>query len=389
MKKIGLLISFGFFVSAFGQQEVLVKLFSSYSIGQSWVTTHSGDYFLVGTDSEFNVIDTVDDLYEEDVLRTLLIKKAADKVEVFKGGKSFGAYDGLKLITSKKDAHFIIQGKGAERIYNGQLLFRSYKDDFQVINQIALEPYVAGVVESEGGHVSDVEYFKAQAVLARTWVLKNLDKHSADGYNVKDNVSSQAYYSKAYLQNSEAILDAVAKTKDLVLLDSKGKLVFGAFHSNSGGQTSNSEDIWSQKIDYLRSVEDSYSLKGSKAEWEKKISKAEFVEYFARVLGVSKSDKAMQRAVLNIKMKQREPWFVYNGKKVKMRNVRTKFRLRSSFFSVSDLGEYVLLKGKGFGHGVGLSQQGAMEMAREGKSYQEILLFYFKGTHLAPLNSDS
>mgnify|MGYP006954757300 FL=1 len=88
-------------------------------------------------------------------------------------------------------------------------------------------------------------------------------------------------------------------------------------------------------------------------------------------------------------MKQREPWFVYNGKKVKMRNVRTKFRLRSSFFSVSDLGEYVLLKGKGFGHGVGLSQQGAMEMAREGKSYQEILLFYFKGTHLAPLNSDS
>lgn len=389
MRKILVLLSFGFVISAFGQQDVLVKLFSSYSIGQSWVTTHSGDYFLVGTDSEFNVIDTIDDLYREDVLRTLLIKKVSDKVEVFKGGKSFGTYDGVKLITSKQDAHFIIQGKGAERIYNGQLLFRSYKDDFQVINQIAIEPYVAGVVESEGGHVTDVEYFKAQAVLARTWVLKNMNKHIAEGYNVKDNVSSQAYYSKAYLQNSEAIIDAVAKTKDTVLLDSKGELVFGAFHSNSGGQTSNSEDIWSQKIDYLRSVEDPYSIKGSKATWEKKVSKTEFINYFARITGAPASDKALQKAVLTIKMKERKPWFEYNGKKVKMRDVRTKFRLRSSFFSVSELGEYVLLKGKGFGHGVGLSQQGAMEMAREGKSYTEILLFYFKGTHLSSINSGS
>ena len=388
MRKLLVLASFGFFISGFAQQEILVKLFSSYSIGQSWVTTHGGDYFLVGTDSDFNIIDTIDDLYQEDILRTLLIKKASDQVEVFKGGKSFGTYDGLKLITTKKDAHFIIQGKGAERIYNGQLLFRSYKDDFQVINQIAIEPYVAGVVESEGGHVTDVEYFKAQAVLARTWVLKNINKHISDGYNVKDNVSSQAYYSKAYLQNSEAILDAVDKTRDTVLLDSKNELVFGAFHSNSGGQTSNSEDIWSQKIDYLRSVEDPYSLKGTKAEWEKKISKADFVAYFARALGASASDKGLQKAVLNINMKQREPWFEYNGKQVKMRNVRTQFRLRSSFFSVSDLGEYILLKGKGFGHGVGLSQQGAMEMAREGKSFEEILLFYFKGTHLGSISQD-
>ena len=121
---------------------------------------------------------------------------------------------------------------------------------------------------------------------------------------------------------------------------------------------------------------------------EKKISKADFVAYFARALGVSASDKGLQKAVLNINMKQREPWFEYNGKQVKMRNVRTQFRLRSSFFSVSDLGEYILLKGKGFGHGVGLSQQGAMEMAREGKSFEEILLFYFKGTHLGSISQD-
>ena len=93
MRKLLVLASFGFFISGFAQQEILVKLFSSYSIGQSWVTTHGGDYFLVGTDSDLNVIDTIDDLYQEDILRTLLIKKASDQVEVFKGGKSFGTYD--------------------------------------------------------------------------------------------------------------------------------------------------------------------------------------------------------------------------------------------------------------------------------------------------------
>ena len=367
----------------YGQQDVLVRLFSSYPITQSWVTTYNADYYLVSTDKEFNSIDTLDVLLNRDALRTLLIKKKSTQVEVYKGGKSLGAFDGLKLESAQENAHFIIKGKGAERIYNGHLLFRVYKDNFLVINQVALEPYVAGVVESEGGHVTEVEYFKAQAVLARTWVLRNLDKHKSEGYNVKDNVSSQAYYSKAYLQNSEAILEAVKTTKGIVLRDENEALVFGAFHSNSGGQTSNSEDIWSQKIDYLRSVEDPYSLKGDKATWEKKIAKEDFVNYFAKILGQSSTDDKLREAVLSIQMKQREPWFEYEGKKVKMRNVRTQFRLKSSFFSVKNLDQdYILLKGKGFGHGVGLSQQGAIEMARQEKSYEEILQFYFRGTHL-------
>ena len=81
-------------------------------------------------------------------------------------------------------------------------------------------------------------------------------------------------------------------------------------------------------------------------------------------------------------MDHRIPWFEWNGHRVKMRDVRTRFKLRSSFFSVEDKGNMLLLKGRGFGHGVGLSQQGAMEMAKQGLKYDQILHFYFQDVQL-------
>ncbi len=364
-------------------QEILVKLFSSATLNSSWVTTHNGDYFLIATDYDFNPIDTIEDIFADADVRTLLFKKQGKKVEVLMAGKSFGKYSGLLLMADKQESHFIIKGKGKERIYGGHLKFRLYKNALQIISEVNIEDYVAGVVESEGGHINEFEYFKAQAVLARTWVLKNMKKHISDGYNVKDNITSQAYYSKAYLQHSAQIYKAVKETKGLVLYDKKGGLVFGAFCSNSGGQTSNSEDIWSRKIDYLRSVPDSFSLKGSRAFWEKEVSKTEFIKYFAGKLSVNANDKKLTAAIGKINMDSgRRPWFLYNGKKVKMRDVRTKFKLKSSFFTVVDKGDKYLLKGKGFGHGVGLSQQGAMEMSKQGFDYKQILEFYFKETVL-------
>jgi stage II sporulation protein D len=385
MRKYLILIASITTLASFGQP-LKVRLFSSYNLSNCWVTSYHADYHILATDANFHVIDTIDDLLEKDIVKTVHFKQNGSHISIYKSGEDFGKYQGLYFVSNKNTGHFIISGKGADRIYNGNLFLRVYQGKLQIINEVELESYVAGVVESEGGHVTEIEYFKAQAVLARTWVLKNKDKHIEEGYNVKDNISSQAYYSKAYLQNSKAILQAVAETKDSVLLDKNDALVFGAFHSNSGGQTSNSEDIWSQEISYLRSVPDSFSLKGDKATWEKKVEKTRFYAYFANVLNLSKTDTELQKAILAIQMDKRKPWFDYNGKKVKMRNVRTEFKLKSSYFSVEELGDYVLLKGRGFGHGVGLSQQGAMEMARQSFNYKEILKFYFQNTHLGVLD---
>ena len=367
-------------------QQIRVRLFSQYSLENIWVTTYKSDFHLIALDKDHQPLDTIADYFPEALVRTLMIKKQDSKLEIVNSGNSLGSYEGLYL-SAKEGGHFIIAGKGKERIYSGNLIIALRDHHLLVVNEVDLEEYVAGVVESEGGHVALDEYFKAQAILARTWALRNWEKHLDEGYNVKDDVSSQAYYSKAYLQNSEMIIQAVTSTEDTVLLDRNGKLVFGAFHSNSGGQTSNSEDIWSQEIDYLRSVKDTFSLKGSRATWEREVSKAQFVAFFASKLKTNDKDSVFMEQLMNLKMDERKPWFHYNGRKVKMRDVRTRFKLKSSFFSVEDRGSSLLLKGRGFGHGVGLSQQGAMEMSRQGMNFRQILQFYFKEVRLGHLNS--
>src|SRR5690606_2725872 len=151
-------------------------------------------------------------------------------------------------------AHYLIRGTGPERMYEGVLEIRVHEGNLLLIGEVGLPSYIAGVVESEGGHSPQFEYFKAQAVIARTWLLRNWDKHIEKGYNVTDDVSSQAYYSMAYLQYSDLIRDAVKETGDSVLVDTSGKAILAVYHANSGGITSNSEDVWLEELDYLRSV---------------------------------------------------------------------------------------------------------------------------------------
>jgi stage II sporulation protein D len=299
--------------------------------------------------------------------------------------KEFGAYTELMLIPGNDSASFVIKGKGRERMYSGALIFKPNGREIYLINRVELEQYVAGVVESEGGHVNHYEYFKAQAVLARTWVLRNMKKHLKEGYNVKDDVTSQAYYSKAYLQHSQEIVRAVRETADTILVDEEGNVVFGAFHANSGGETVNSEDVWQGSISYLRAAVDTFSLAGEKAYWEKRLNKDKFIGFFARKLRQDAGDSAFRAAVLAISQEQRMPFFEYQGKRIKMRWVRENFGLRSTFFTVVDDGETVLLKGRGFGHGIGMSQEGAMRMAELGFDYKQILAHYFKGVQFATI----
>ena len=358
-----------------------VRLFSRDNVTSSWISVQKSTYYLVALDANANVIDTVADIIPDKSLGTLNVQNGKGTVSVKYGQQDFGAFTALALVRAAVTGAFIIKGSGRERIYTGDLIFKSKNGTLLIINRVSLEEYVAGVVESEGGHVAEFEYFKAQAVLARTWVLRNLDKHLDEGYNVKDDVTSQAYYSKAYLQNSALILKAVRETADTILLDEKGEVVFGAFHANSGGETVNSEDVWAGKIAYLRATKDTFSLKMEKAYWQKEIDKEKFIAFYAKEMGFSASDSAFRRAVCTFKQPNRLAYFTYGKKQLKLRWVREHFGLRSTYFSVTDKGGTVLLNGRGFGHGVGLSQEGAMRMAELGFDYKAILAHYFTNVH--------
>lgn len=376
-------LTFAFAILALAIQaiDVKIKLFSTQNFTSVTVTPDSGAYYLIALDSRLRPIDTILDIFEEEDKRTLSITKYGSAVRVQKG-EDLGHYEALLIRSKDEDRQFRVEAQRRLRMYHGDLQLRVYNGYLQVVNVVDMEKYVAGVVESEGGHQLNPEYFKAQAVLARTFALKNWNKHSDEGYNLKDDVTSQVYFSKARYQYSAAIQEAVECTKDTVLVTYSCDPILGVFHANSGGCTVGAQDAWLESISYLKPKIDSFSLNVGSYSWEKKLPKNEFYAYVASSLGVS-NDIGLHKAILNFdQSKNRKAYFEYKGRKLKLTRIRFRFNLRSTFFKVSDGGNYLILKGNGYGHGVGLSQDGAMEMDKRGYSYREILHFYYDNVEL-------
>lgn len=249
------------------------------------------------------------------------------------------------------------------RQYDDDLSFQLFDDKTRLVNHVNIEKYVAGVVESEVGHFSDPDFLQAQSVIVRSYALRNKEKHFDEGLNLCDAVHCQAYKSRAYYTNALNIQHAVMTTKDLVLLDAKERIIDATFSSNCGGQTANSEDVWSAKIPYLRSIKDPHCQQSDHFHWEKELDKRTVEKYLGK--------KLKKRLVLNKSQK------LFPGSKKKLTAFRSKFKLSSCDFEMIKKGKTLLLSGHGFGHGVGLCQEGAAAMGDRGFSFREILHFYY------------
>ncbi len=360
-------------------EEVRVRIFSDKTVSSTQIRVTKGRFAWVAYSANQEVIDTISVAY--DTRKALHdVRPSSSDLALNREALSLGRYSILRLVPLSDTAWFIIKGVGRERTYGGALEIHRKGGQLLLINEVDMIQYIGGVVESEVGHFTELEFFKAQAIIARTWFFANQNKHIEEGYNVKDDVSSQAYYSRAYLQNSATILQAVNETGDTILVDNAGKPILGVFHANSGGQTANAFDAWSADISYLRSHPDTFSVAGEKAFWQVTLNKEEFVFYVAQKLGLPASDPNLRVALLEYQPTSREGSFEYRGRKVKWRDVRRHFGLRSAWFSVFENGDEVLLKGRGFGHGVGMSQEGANRMAQLNFDWQSILQHYFPGT---------
>lgn len=362
--------------------DVKIRLFSTDNLTSATIIPDTGSYYLIALDEKLRPIDTILDVFSEEQNRKLSITRYGKDVQAKKGDDNLGVYKAVLIRSKHPEKEFRIYAAGKWRVYHGDLQLRIYDTYLQVVNIVDLEDYVAGVVESEGGHELNPEYFKAQAVLARTFVLRNWNKHLRDGYNLKDDVTSQVYFSKAHYRYSAAIMDAVDCTKDTVVVTYNCEPILGVFHANSGGYTVGSDHAWSNSIEYLKPQRDTFSLNVGSYNWEKTVSKAEFYGYVASKLGVA-NDIHLHKAWLNFDQRNgRVAYFEYKGKKLKLTSLRSKFRLRSTYFTVHESGSDLILKGNGYGHGVGLSQDGAMEMDKRGYNYRDILQFYFSGVEL-------
>lgn len=356
-------------------ERVKVRLFCNATIEAMYVSFDLGLYDLYGGTSEADIALLEPELGEG---MSVELKPTAGGVTVSVNSYLYGTFPQVQLRASDTACILCLNPTGVkQRTYEGNLIVSTFnKSTLKIINDVDFETYLAGVVQSEiyGKH-SDI--FRIQAIISRTWALRNMNKHKGDGYNFCDYVHCQAYQNRCVRPD---IMLGTMQSSGETIVDADGKLIDTPFHSNSGGQTANSEDVWRSALPYLRSVQDTFSLHMKQSNWTKVIPKDKWLNYFAKTHKLNVQDASVRNTLLSFQQPQR----VAKLLGVPLTRVRTDFGLKSTFFSVSTdpkSGD-VILSGHGYGHGVGLSQEGTIRMVGLGIAYDSIIRHYYSGASI-------
>ncbi|MFT0812461.1 SpoIID/LytB domain-containing protein [Synechococcus sp. OH20] len=261
------------------------------------------------------------------------------------------------------------------------------------INQVGLEDYVSSVVGSEMGHRFPMEALKAQAVASRTYALYHRSRRSQQPFDLGNGVDWQVY--KGVAAESNRTQAAARETAGQVLIH-QGQLINAVFHSSGGGHTDDAGNVWLESRPYLQGVPD-FDHHSPVFSWTATIP-AQQLQQLAGGIG----------AIRSIEILRSSPW----GRAITLRLVgsqgskdvsgsefRRALGLRSTMIAISPRGEtattasltpiaaaspaFFEIQGRGYGHGVGMSQWGAAALASQNYSYQQILSHYYRNTRLA------
>lgn len=351
-------------------EEISVKLFTK---------SHPSTFIFTPSTGSFKIICDGQQIISVNPGEPVIISKYESKVLYKTLDGVSHLTDTLRIIPDNPDNIFTVRqpsNKELLKTLNGSLKVFLFPGSLMILNLVDIETYLAGVVRAEAGSKGPAEYFKAQAVITRTYVFRHLERHKLDGYDMCDDVHCQVY---SGIITEKVILDACNSTKGLVIVDKDSSLIISAFHANCGGQTASSGDVWVTTEPYLVSMHDNYCLEEKPVVWERKIPIADWKNF------LSSKNIAFKPDTLSIPssgIPVRQTYFNLNGSKVSAIEIRNRFRLKSTLFVIRQSGETLTIKGKGYGHGVGLCQDGARVMASRGRTYREITGFYFPGTFI-------
>jgi stage II sporulation protein D len=275
------------------------------------------------------------------------------------------------------------QPKTEEEEKKDNFFVRVKREKSNKIETVELENYVVGVLAGEMPISFHIEALKAQAVAARSYVLKRVESNIDNDYDVVDSVTNQVYLDDNYLrerwkdkynENISKLRRAVNETS-LQYIAYNGTIADALFFSTSNGFTENSEEIFSFETPYLRSVASIWDKETSPVFNDQKTYKeTEFYD----LLGLPKSNE-LKIEILGQSSTGRILKLKINGTEMKGSDVTKKLNLRSNDFEMIEQDTNITIKTNGYGHGVGMSQYGALGMANEGYLYDEILKYYYKG----------
>ena len=261
-----------------------------------------------------------------------------------------------------------------------------------VTQRMPLEAYVTRVVATEGSIENEPEALKALAIAARTYALKNLKRHAREGYDFCSTTHCQRYETP-YIR--PIVADAVKTTAGVVLKDESGRVADAYFGASCGGMTANIGTLWGTGAPrYLQGVRDDYCHSEAHSRWTDTIPADRLAKALRsdartdvgetiREVSIARHDETGRAELISIAGDRARTISGWEFKLIVGRALGWNL-LKSSRFTISRSGSAFVFRGSGFGHGLGLCQEGAHVMAQRGLTYRQILTKYFPGANLGP-----
>ena len=318
-------------------------------------------------------------------------QQTADR-RVFKATSS-SASDCIAIATDKSGLN--------KACYNGEFIVTANGNKLNAINVIDIEDYLRGVVPYEIGKLdeSKFEALKAQAVAARTYAYKHFGSRVAQGFDVYADTRDQVYKG---LHSATTLTDKAVRETDGVVMTYNGEFITAYYHSTCGGETEGVATWGRPDHPYLKNKPDlrpdgtPWCRESNYTEWTREFTEDELrdlfqinakeakanVPSFSSIKSMHIQDTLKSGRIHTLVIETNNGSFTAKADKIRWLFKRGGTILPSSFFRIHKNGNEWILKGKGFGHGVGLCQMGARARAQAGQSYIQILTHYYPGITL-------
>ena len=284
----------------------------------------------------------------------------------------------IRLTPADPEVFLQVNGRG----YRGSLIVKAADDKITVIDELSVDDYLKGVLPREVGVLWSQESLRAQAVASRTYLASHLGKHAGEGFDLCSDVDCQVYGGmlKEHPNTSEAVDFTHGE-----ILTYDGKPIKAFFHSNCGGSTEKASRVWGIKDEpYLPRKKCGTGTGDPRYRWRVLLQDAEILRLLV------KSTKVRGTQLKSIKVKLKSPSaraqfitvstnegpFVLSGNEFRI--ALNPEVIRSTLWTkMSKRKGAYLFEGRGWGHGIGLCQWGAKGMGEKGKTYRQILEFYY------------
>ena len=289
-----------------------------------------------------------------------------------------------KVFIRTEDSRVVVN----KRNYRGTIqIINNAPQSFNVVEVLPMDEYVYGIIKNEISPRWPEEAIKAQIIVARTYALKNMGKHEKEGFDMCTTTDCQVY---GGLDSEDPVSNQLVDTTRGQVLTYDDELISTPYHGICGGYTEEARNVWegSIKVPYLQTKRCKYCQDAPHFAWSAKLERSR-IEALLNAGGINVG------TITNIKINDTsrsgraiEMKITFKKGKVVLR--ANKFRLllgadviRSAMFKIKKDKDSYIFEGTGWGHGVGLCQEGAKGMAEKGYDYKKILQFYFPGTKIS------